>query len=71
MGSHTARKALLVCLVIEACRASMEIEVLRVSLTIVALELGQHSRPWRASPGYCAALDYQYSDLSLECLQSK
>ena len=68
MGSHTARKALLVCLVIEACRASMEIEVLRVSLTIVALELGQHSR---ASPGYCAALDYQYSELSLECLHSK
>ena len=54
MESHTARKALLVCLVIEACRASMEIEVLRVSLTNVALELAQHSTPWRASPGYCA-----------------
>ena len=56
MESHTARKALLVCLVIEACRASIEIEVLRVSLTIVALELAQHSTPWRASPGYCALI---------------
>ena len=44
MGSHTARKALLFCLVIEACRVSMEIEVLGVSPTIVALELGQHLR---------------------------
>ena len=41
MESHTARKALLVCLVIEAYGASMEIEVSRVSLTIVALELAR------------------------------
>ena len=56
MESHTAKKALLVCFVIQACRASIKIKVLRVSLTIVALELAQHSTPWRASPGYCALI---------------